>query len=160
MSKQQESPETTFTTDQSAEILEFAREVLASEAGAITEAARELTEAFPRAVQAILNCPGRVCVTGMGKAGVIGRKIQATLASTGTLAYSLHPVEALHGDLGMVHPEDIVIALSRSGCSEISQLVPLLKKIGCAIILLTGETESTTAQYADFVLSIGNAPEA
>jgi arabinose-5-phosphate isomerase len=96
----------------------------------------------------------------MGKAGLIGAKIQATLASTGTLAYFLHPVEALHGDLGMVHADDVVVALSKSGSSELIELLPRLRALGCRVILLTGKTDSPAARHADIVLDIGTTPEA
>jgi arabinose-5-phosphate isomerase len=101
-----------------------------------------------------------VCVTGVGKAGLIGNKIQATLASTGTLSYSLHPVEALHGDLGMIHPDDVVVALTKSGSSELVELLPRLKALQCAIILLTAQRDSPAAGHADFVLEIGRTAEA
>lgn len=136
------------------------RAVLNAEAGAIREAAGRLGDDFVRAVALILNCRGRICVTGMGKAGLIGNKIQATLASTGTLAYSLHPVEALHGDLGMVHGDDVVVALSKSGGSELVQLLPMLRQVGCSVILLTARIDSPAAKHADVVLDIGNAEEA
>ena len=142
------------------ELLEQGREVLQAEILAVQQAAYCLDSSFVRAVKAILSCRGRVCVTGIGKAGIIGKKIQGTLASTGTPAYGIHPVEALHGDLGMVHQEDVVIALSKSGGSEVAQLVPILKKMGCCVILITAEAQSSTAQQADIVLSIGSAPEA
>lgn len=142
------------------ELFAYGQAVLTTEAAAIQDAADKLDCHFIKAVEAVLNCRGRVCLTGMGKAGLVGRKIQATLASTGTLAYSLHPTEALHGDLGMVHPDDVVIALSKSGDSEVAKLVSTLKKIGCLIILLTAEPGSSAAQNADIVLSIGSIPEA
>ena len=141
-------------------ILARGRAILIAEAAAIGDAERRLGDSFVTAVQAIVSCKGRVCVTGVGKAGLIGDKIQATLASTGTLAYRLHPVDALHGDLGMIHSEDVVIALSKSGGSELVELLPRLKTLGCAIILLTGQTASPAAKYADFVLDIGDTPEA
>ncbi len=136
------------------------RAVLNAEAAAIREAAGRLGDAFVRAVELILTCRGRVCVTGMGKAGLIGNKIQATLASTGTLAYSLHPVEALHGDLGMVHGDDVVVALSKSGGSELVQLLPMLRQVGCSVILLTARMDSPAAKHANVVLDIGNSEEA
>ncbi len=141
-------------------ILARGRAVLQGEAAAIKDAARRLDDAFVGGVQAILRCTGRVCVTGVGKAGLIGRKIQATLASTGTLSYGLHPVEALHGDLGMIHPDDVVVALSKSGSSELVELLPRLRALGCTIILLTAKPESPAAQSADFVLDIGRTAEA
>jgi arabinose-5-phosphate isomerase len=141
-------------------ILRRGRAVLRAEAEAILGAEKLLGTSFVAAVHALLDSKGRVCVTGIGKAGIVGEKIRATLASTGTLAYSLHPVEALHGDLGMVHPDDVAIALSRSGGSELVQVLPLLKKRGCTIILLTACAESEAARHADIVLNIGDVPEA
>ncbi len=142
------------------EILARGRAVLHAEAGAIADAESRVGDAFVGAVESILNSRGRVCVTGMGKAGLIGNKIQATLASTGTLAYSLHPVDALHGDLGMIHPDDVVLALSKSGSSELIELLPRLKDVGCTIILLTARPDSVAAKQADHVLDIGDSPEA
>lgn len=142
------------------EILARGRAVLDAEAAAIGEVQSFLGDAFVAAVQTILKCKGRVCVTGIGKAGLIGNKIQATFASTGTLSYSLHPVEALHGDLGMIHGDDVVIALSKSGSSELIELLPRLKALGCVVILLTGKTDSVAAKHADYVLDIGQTAEA
>lgn len=141
-------------------VLRRGRSVLAAEAAAINDADSRLGDVFVDAVRAILTCTGRVCVTGVGKAGLIGAKLQATLASTGTLAYSLHPVEALHGDLGMVHADDIVLALSKSGGSELVELLPRLRQLGCRVILLTARPESPAARHADFVLHIGETAEA
>lgn len=141
-------------------ILARGRAILDTEAAALADARSHLDQTFVGAVRAVINCRGRVCVTGMGKAGLVGQKIQATLASTGTLAYNLHPVEALHGDLGMVHADDVVLALSKSGGSELVQLLPLLKRIGCEIILLTAKSDSPAAAHADHVVSIGTTAEA
>lgn len=142
-------------------ILEFGLQVLRKETLAIQAAAEKLGDSFVEAVEAILKCRGRVAVTGMGKAGLIGNKIQATLASTASPSYRLHPVEALHGDLGMTCPDDVVLALSRSGqTEELVQLFPLLRKIGCAVILLTACPQSRLAGLADIVLDIGAVPEA
>ncbi|MCH7814561.1 MAG: KpsF/GutQ family sugar-phosphate isomerase [Planctomycetes bacterium] len=135
--------------------------ILRKEAQAIQDAADRLGGAFVEAVDLLMKCPGRVAVTGMGKAGLIGSKIQATFSSTATPAYFLHPVEALHGDLGMVHADDVVLALSRSGeTQELIQLLPLLKRIGCHIILMTSKPNSHCGQLSDAVLDIGDAPEA
>ncbi len=153
------SPSSEASTRREA-ILARGLSVLKVEADAILDAAARQSDAFVGAVEAILNMHGRVCVTGMGKAGLIGNKIQATLASTGTLAYSLHPVDALHGDLGMIHADDVVLALSKSGSSELVELMPRLKETGCKIILLTAKIDSTAAKHADFVLDIGQTPEA
>jgi len=141
-------------------ILARGRAVLQAEALAIRTAESRLGESFVRAALAILRCKGRVCVTGMGKAGLVGQKIQATLASTGTLAYSLHPVEALHGDLGMVHPEDVILGLSKSGGSELVQLLPRLRELGCRTLLLTARPDSPASRHADVVLDIGDTNEA
>lgn len=142
------------------EILAFGRSVLSAEAEAILEARKRLSASFVSAVSLILNCRGRVGVSGMGKAGLIGGKIQATLASTGTLSYRLHPIDALHGDVGMVASGDVFITLSRSGGSELVDLLPLLKKMECPTILLTARLDSAAAQMADVVLDIGQVPEA
>ncbi len=136
------------------------RAVLDAEAAAISDARERLGEAFVGAVESLLRCKGRVCVTGMGKAGLVGNKIQATFASTGTPAYFLHPVDALHGDLGMVHADDVVVALTKSGASELVELLPRLKGLGCTVILLTGKIDSAAADHADFVLDIGQTAEA
>ena len=139
------------------------RGVLQAESQAIRSAERHLGEEFLNAADAIitaLEARGRVCVTGVGKARLIGDKISATLASTGSHSYSLHPVEALHGDLGMVCPEDVVIGLSKSGGSELVRVLPLVREVGCTVILLTASPDSKAAQHADIVLNIGDTPEA
>lgn len=141
-------------------ILARGRAVLEAESAAIRDAAARLGHSFVAAVETLLDCRGRVCVTGVGKAGLIGQKIQATFASTGTLSYSLHPVEALHGDLGMVHRDDVVVALSKSGSSELVELLPRLRRLGCRVILLTARTDSAAAAAADHVIDIGNTAEA
>lgn len=142
-------------------VLRLGRNVLQTEEKAIAAACARLGESFVRAVHGILNCRGRVAVTGMGKAGDIGKKIQATLSSTATPAYCLHPVEALHGDLGMIQPADVVVALSKSGeTQELVVLLPVLKHIGCTVILVTANAGSHCADLADIVLDIGDTPEA
>jgi arabinose-5-phosphate isomerase len=143
--------------------MQRARGVLRAESEAIRSAEKHLGDAFIAAVEAVmaaLEARGRVCVTGVGKARLVGDKISATLASTGTHSYSLHPVEALHGDLGMVCPEDVVIGLSKSGGSELVRVLPLVREIGCTVILLTANPDSKAAQHADVVLHIGETPEA
>jgi arabinose-5-phosphate isomerase len=142
------------------EILARGNAVMDSEAEAILSAKAHLGAAFVQSVRELLACRGRVCVTGIGKARLIGDKISATLASTGTLSYPLHPVEALHGDLGMVHGDDVVIGLSKSGGSELVKLLPLLREKGCRVILLTADPESAAAEHANHVLHIGDTPEA
>ena len=141
-------------------VLARARAILTAEAEAIQDAMSRLDESFVEAVDIVLACKGRVCVTGVGKAGIVGTKIQATLASTGTLAYGLHPVEALHGDLGMIHPDDVVIALSKSGSSELVTLLPRLRQLGCKVILLTANPDSAAATHADVMVHIGTTREA
>ncbi len=135
--------------------------VLKTEAEAITALSRRLDQTFNRACELILNCQGRVVVTGMGKSGHIGNKIAATLASTGTPAFFMHPGEASHGDLGMITTDDLVIALSNSGeTSEITLLLPLLKRRGIPLISLTGKQQSTLARAADINLDVSVDKEA
>lgn len=111
-------------------------------------------ESFADAMRAVLACSGRVVVMGMGKSGHVGRKIAATLASTGTPAFFVHPAEASHGDLGMVTPDDVVLAISNSGeVDELAVLLPTLRRVGVKLIAMTGRAESTLARHADIVLS-------
>ncbi|HWP19638.1 MAG TPA: KpsF/GutQ family sugar-phosphate isomerase [Burkholderiaceae bacterium] len=120
-----------------------------------------LGEPFARAVEAILRCSGRVVVTGMGKSGHVGRKIAATLASTGTPAMFVHPAEASHGDLGMITPQDLVLAISNSGESdELTAILPVLKRLFIPLVAMTGRRESTLARHADIVLDTSVAKEA
>lgn len=141
--------------------LQYAREVVAHEARALASLAERLDERFLEAAGRILTCTGRVVVSGMGKAGLIGTKISATLASTGTPSYFLHPAEALHGDLGRVLPEDVTLVLSNSGeTDEVVRLVPHLRGIGASVIAVTGRSDSTLARHADVVLDIGTLDEA
>ncbi|HEY8118407.1 MAG TPA: KpsF/GutQ family sugar-phosphate isomerase [Methylophilaceae bacterium] len=130
--------------------LELAREVLLIEARAVEALAQRLDDSFSRAVTLILQCRGRVVVSGMGKSGHIGSKIAATLASTGTPAFFMHPAEASHGDLGMITKDDVVIALSNSGESdELLAILPLLKRMDAKLISLTGNPKSTLARLSD-----------
>ena len=141
--------------------VEQAKRVLKIEADAIARLIERVDENFERAVDLILNCRGRVVVTGMGKSGHIGNKIAATLASTGTPALFLHPAEGIHGDLGMVTKGDVVIALSNSGeTEELNRMLPSLKRIGIMIIALTGNPESTLAKTSDVVIDVGVKEEA
>ncbi len=141
--------------------LRLARETLAIEAAAVQGLAARLTDSFAHAVQAILACRGRVVVMGMGKSGHVGRKIAATLASTGTPAMFVHPAEASHGDLGMIQNADVVLAISNSGESEeITAILPVLKRLGAALVAMTGNPSSTLAQHADWVLNSGVEKEA
>ncbi len=142
-------------------ILKTAREVLAMEARAIQNLSRRVGKDFEKAVDRMARCKGRVIVTGMGKPGFIARKIAATLASTGTPSLYLHPAEAVHGDLGMVTEEDVMIAISQSGeTEEIVQLVSTVKKLGVPLIALTSSPASTLARYANVVLNLGVTREA
>ncbi len=143
------------------EILKIAREVLSIEAQGIERLKKRLGPSFEQAVEMILASPGKVITTGIGKSGIVARKITATLSSTGTNSFFLHPVEALHGDLGMVSPGDVVLALSHSGCSdELVTLVPQLKDHGAKVVAMTGGLDSPLAQAADLVIDCGVEREA
>ncbi len=138
-----------------ASILARGREVLAIEAEAILGLERRLGEEFTRVVEAILACRGRVIVTGMGKSGLVGRKIAATFASTGTPAFFLHPGEGVHGDLGMVMGGDLILALSNSGESqEVLGLLPTIKILGNLLVAIVGCTDSELARRSDYVLPV------
>ena len=142
-------------------ILALARQTLTIEAQAIEGLQKNLGDSFVQAVQSILAVKGRVVVMGMGKSGHIGRKIAATFASTGTPAFFVHPAEASHGDLGMVTRDDLVLALSNSGESEeLSAILPLIKRQGVMLVAITGNTQSTLAQYARCVLDSSVEKEA
>ena len=151
-------PDASFAAD---ELLELGREVLRLEADAVLSLVDRLGPSFVDALRLILACRGRVVVSGMGKSGHIGCKIAATLASTGTPAFFVHPGEASHGDLGMITPEDVVIALSNSGeSSELVAIVPLLKRHGTHLIAITGSSTSTLATLADVHLDAAVEKEA
>jgi len=136
-------------------------EVLRLEAEALTALSSRVGPSFGAACEAILTCQGRVVVSGMGKAGIVGQKISATLASTGTPSLYLHPGEALHGDLGRLRPEDVLLALSKSGATrEVVQLLPAVKAIGAQVIAICGTADSPLGQHADLVLELGDVPEA
>jgi arabinose-5-phosphate isomerase len=139
----------------------MAREVLEIEAKAISDLIGRLDQRFVQAVDTILNCRGRVVVSGIGKSGHIARKIASTLASTGTPAFFVHPAEASHGDLGMVARDDVFIALSNSGESEeLLAIIPLLKRQGAKLVAMTGNPQSTLAREADIHLYAGAEKEA
>ena len=134
--------------------LHLARQTFDIEAQALLALKSRQGESFVRAVQTMLECTGRVVVMGMGKSGHVGRKIAATLASTGTPAMFVHPAEASHGDLGMVTPVDVVLAISNSGeVDELAVILPALKRVGVALVAMTGRSGSTLARHADIVLS-------
>jgi len=135
-------------------LLRRAKEILQIEKLGLEEVSKNLDSSFAQALELILNIKGRVVVTGVGKSGIIGRKISATLSSTGTPSFFLHPVEALHGDLGMVTSEDILLALSYSGNTlEVCELASILKKRNIKIISLTGNPESRLAKLSDIVIN-------
>lgn len=142
-------------------ILRRARSVLATEAAAIAAVESRVGAALVAAVQTILKANGRVVVTGIGKSGHVGRKIAATLASTGTPAFFVHPAEASHGDMGMITADDVVIALSNSGeVAEVNALLTPIKRVGARIIAITGNENSTLGNEADITLDAGVSAEA
>lgn len=144
-----------------AEILQEARRVLEVEAGAVQALAERLDEDFARAVQLLLDLPGRVVVSGLGKSGIVARKIAATLTSTGTAATFLHPIESLHGDLGIVRPTDVAILVSKSGdTGELDSVVDYLVRAGVPIIAMTGRPDSPLAKQATVVLDCSVEEEA
>ena len=141
--------------------LDLARETLHIEANAILSLQQRLDDSFARAVELMLHVPGRVVVMGMGKSGHIGRKMAATLASTGTPAVFVHAGEAIHGDLGMVKADDLVVAISNSGESdELLTILPLVKRLGANVVAMTGNLGSTLARYADVTLDCSVKKEA
>lgn len=141
--------------------LDLARGALNSEGRAILALAGQIGESFETAAEALYACQGKVVLTGVGKAGLVAQKISATLASTGTQSIFLHPVEALHGDLGRVQRTDVVVALSHSGATEeITRLVDHLKTRGARLIAITGDVESPLARHADITLCYGRVEEA
>lgn len=141
--------------------LQNARETLAIEEHALAKLSQNLDRTFDSVIELILHCKGRIAISGVGKSGLIGKKIVASLASTGTPSFFLHPTEAFHGDLGMLKPSDIVILISYSGESdEVNKLIPSLKNFGNKIIALTSNTNSTLGKHADFILDISVEREA
>jgi len=138
-----------------------ARRVLEIEAQAVAALAERLDDAFDRAVELLVGCPGRVIVTGMGKSGIVCQKIAATLSSTGRASHFMHPAEAVHGDLGMIVSGDVLLALSNSGeTGEIVRLLEIVRRIGVQIIALTGNPSSTLARFADVHLDVSVDKEA
>jgi arabinose-5-phosphate isomerase len=141
--------------------LEYARNVICAEAEAIAAMTPVVNERFAKAAQMIYDCRGACIVSGMGKAGIIGRKISATLASTGTPSHFLHPAEAVHGDLGRLRDDDIVLILSYGGeTDEVVRLINLVKQRQIPMIALTGGSDSTLSRYSDVVLCMGKVHEA
>lgn len=142
-------------------LLALAERVLRLESESILALCARLDERFLRAVELMHACRGRVIVTGMGKSGHVGRKIAATLASTGTPAYFLHPAEGVHGDIGMVAREDMVLALSNSGeTDEVLAVLAPIKRLGVPLVVMTGSSSSTLAKQSDVVLDVGVSEEA
>ncbi len=135
--------------------IEDAKKVLEIESEAIKNLMKQLDDNFSQAVDLVSRCKGRVIVTGMGKSGLVGRKIASTLSSTGTSAFFVHPVEGMHGDMGMVMKEDIILALSYSGeTEEIKRILPLVKRLRLKLITLTGNPNSSLAKESDVVLNV------
>jgi len=147
--------------DRETVLAERGRHVLSVEARGIEGLRDKLAENFVRAIDILLDIPGKVVLTGVGKSGLIGRKIAATLASTGTPSFFLHPTEGMHGDIGMVRKGDAVIALSNSGeTEEIVRILPVFKRLGLPLIALTGDPGSTLARLADVTIDVGVQEEA
>jgi len=142
-------------------ILDIAKRVLKIEADAVSALIGKLNSDFEKAIEIIYNSKGRVVVTGMGKSGLVGKKIAATLASTGTPAFFLHPAEASHGDLGMVTSDDVIIAISNSGeTDELINLIPFLKRFNVSLISMTGNPDSTLSKAAEVTLDVSVKEEA
>ena len=143
------------------ECIEKGKEVIRKEAEAVASLTNKIDDSFVEAVNAIYNSKGRVIISGMGKSGIVGRKIAATLTSTGISAFFLHPAESVHGDLGILHKDDVVICISKSGDThELTQIIPLLKRIGVKIITITGNPRSRLGERSDIVLNVGVKEEA
>jgi arabinose-5-phosphate isomerase len=151
----------TLSSDTEAEGLAFAREVLRIEAEALDRVRTRLGHSIARAADVIYRSSGSVIVTGMGKAGLVGQKLSATLASTGTRAFTLHPAEAVHGDLGRIRANDIVIALSQSGeTEEVIRLIPAIRRIGAFLVAITERAGSALGAGADLCITLGPIAEA
>lgn len=143
------------------ELIEAARRVIRLEGRAVLDLEGRIDDAFVRAVELLANLRGRAIVSGVGKSGIIARKLAATLTSTGTPAFFLHPVEGVHGDLGMVQREDLIILISKSGESnELDELLRMVKRLGVPIITLSGNARSTLARSSDVILDVGVEEEA
>ena len=141
--------------------LNRATQVLKHEAEAIAALVSRLNDDFLRALDLLVSCQGRVVVTGMGKSGHIGKKISSTLASTGTPSLFLHPAEGIHGDLGMLGRDDVMIALSNSGeTEELVRILPVIKRLTVPLICFTGQRHSTLAKYSDIIIDVGVKEEA
>src|SRR3954452_6851545 len=153
--------DSTLAWETEAEGLAFAREVLRIEADALDRVRERLDSTIARAADQGFPCQGGVIVTGMGKAGIGGQKLAATLASTGTRAFPLHPGEAIHGDLGRIRADDVVIALSQSGeTDEVLRLLPALRRIGAILVAITGRSTSSLGRATDLCVALGPIEEA
>ena len=147
--------------EKKSEIVACAQQVLLIESNAVSALIPRIGQEFEEAVKLVLNCKGRVIVTGIGKSGIIAKKIAATLTSTGTSALFLHPAEGVHGDLGLVLKDDIIVCISKSGnTGEITRLFPVFRKIGVKIITLTGNLRSALAERSDIVIDVSVPVEA
>src|SRR5262245_32864346 len=143
------------------EQLRYARQIILMEAHALEAVSSRLDESFCRSVELVYRCAGSVLVCGMGKAGLIGQKIAATLASTGTRSHFLHPAEAIHGDLGRIHRDDLILMLSQSGeTEEVVRLLPSIRQIGAPLVAITGRPGSKLGKAAQIVIDIGSLQEA
>ncbi|BDQ36743.1 carbohydrate isomerase KpsF/GutQ family protein [Pseudodesulfovibrio nedwellii] len=141
--------------------LNLAREVLDIEIQGLAAVKEQLGESFVEALTALAECEGRVVITGVGKSGLVGRKIAATLSSTGTPSFFLHPVEGAHGDMGMIRKEDVVIAMSNSGgTDEVNTIIPVLRSLGATVIAMTSNTASAMAQLSDIAIKVSVPREA
>lgn len=161
MGKEKKKPKTPKIDWPPEEQLRLGAEIMQHESNALAKAAEQLDESFCKAVDLIVQCSGSVIVSGMGKAGLVGQKIMATLASTGTRAHFLHPAEAVHGDLGRIHRDDLVLLLSQSGeTEEVTRILPALAEFQVPIIAITARAESTLGRSATVVLSMGELREA
>jgi arabinose-5-phosphate isomerase len=162
MSKEAPSRRTPITPPLTAEDqLRAAREILRLEAVALWKLSDRLGSSFSEAVSQLFACRGSAILTGMGKAGIVGQKIAATLASTGTRAHYVHPAEAFHGDLGRIHPDDVVVMLTQSGeTSEVVQLLPSLREFGVPLVAVTASRASTVGRAATTVIELGQLEEA
>ncbi len=150
-----------MTTSAKEQIIDIARKAIKTEKEALERIAKRLDDSFVNAVTTILECRGKVIISGMGKSGLVGKKIAATLASTGTPSFFLHPGEAFHGDLGMISKEDVVIAISYSGeTDEVLKIVPFVHSNGNTIISLTGSCESALAKNSDIHIDVSVEQEA
>ena len=150
-----------LSTQDREKLISLGKAVIQTEADAVTDLLKRIDDNFAEACNFMLHCKGRIVVTGMGKSGHIGNKIAATLASTGSPSFFVHPGEASHGDLGMITPQDVVLAMSNSGeTGELVTIVPIIKRLGVPLISMTGNPESTLAREADVALDISVSKEA